>query len=88
MTSNNWEDWALGLPLAAAAAIALTFAGAQTPSFATVANAAEQSKPDYVMTVTGKRLPADCHGVEDAALPAHCVAMINATTVTMSKVGQ
>ena len=86
MTSNNWEDWALALPLAAAAAFALTLAGARTPSFATAANAAEQRKPDYVMTITGKRLPAECRGVENAGLPAQCIALINATTVTMRKV--
>lgn len=88
MTSNNWEDWALALPLAVATVLALTFAGTRAPSFATAANAAEQGKPDYVMTITGKRLPADCRGVDDAALPAHCVALINATTATMRKVGQ
>ena len=85
---RNWEDWALALPLAVAAALALTISGARAPSFAAPANAAENSKPDYVMTITGKRLPADCHGVEDAALPAHCVALINATTATMRKVAQ
>jgi hypothetical protein len=88
MTSNNWEDWALALPLAVAAVFALTLAGARAPSFASVANAAENDKPDYVMPITGKRLPADCHGVDDAALPAHCIALINATTATMRKVGQ
>lgn len=85
MFSRNWEDWALALPLAIVPVVALTFSGAQTPSFATDAVAAEQSKPNYVMTITGKRLPADCRGVADKDLAAHCIALMDSTTVTMRK---
>lgn len=85
MFSRNWEDWALALPLAIVPVVALTFGEARTPSFATEAIAAEQSKPDYVMTITGKRLPAECKGVAETNLTAHCVALLDSATVTMRK---
>jgi hypothetical protein len=85
MFSRNWEDWALMMPLALVPVVALSFGEARTPSFATDAIAAEQSKAHYVMTVTGKRLPAECKGVAERDLSTHCVALIDGTTVTMRK---
>jgi hypothetical protein len=85
MFSRNWEDWALMMPLAIVPVVALSFGEARTPSFATDAIAAEQNKAQYVMTVTGKRLPAECKGVAETNLSAHCLALMNGTTVTMRK---
>ena len=85
MFSRNWEDWAMAMPLAIVPVVALAFADARTPSLATDAIAAEQSKPQYVMTITGKRLPADCKGVAEKDLAAHCVALMDSTIVTMRK---
>lgn len=85
MFSRNWEDWAMAMPLAIVPVVALAFGEARAPSFAAEAIAAEQSKPHYVMTITGKRLPAECKGVAEKDLPAHCVALLDGTTVTMRK---
>jgi hypothetical protein len=82
---RNWEDWAMALPLFVVAALAFAAGDTRAPSFAGEAIAAED-KPDFVMTVTGKRLPAECKGVEEAQLPKHCIALMDATTVTMRKV--
>jgi hypothetical protein len=85
MFSRNWEDWAMAMPLALVPVVALTFGEARTPSFTTDAIAAEQSKPDYVMTITGKRLPAECKGVAEEHIPVHCVALLDSAVVTMRK---
>jgi hypothetical protein len=85
MFSRNWEDWALMMPLALVPVVALSFGEARTPSFATDAIAAEQNKAQYVMTVTAKRLPAECKGVAEKDLSAECLALIDGTTVTMRK---
>lgn len=83
---RNWEDWALALPLFVVVAFAFAAGDTRTPSFASDAIAAEQSKPNFVMTVTGKRLPAECKGVAEAALPKHCIDLMDGTTVTMRQV--
>lgn len=85
MFSRNWEDWVIAMPLAMVPVVALAFADARTPSFATDAVAAQQSKPQYVMTITGNRLPADCKGVAEKHLAAHCLALMDSTAVTMRK---
>jgi hypothetical protein len=85
MFSRNWEDWAMAVPLAAAAVLALALSGARAPSFASVATAAEGASPQYVMTVTGNRLPAECKGLT-GRVPAHCAALMNGTTVTVREV--
>lgn len=77
MKSSNWEDWAMGLSFAAAAALAVFVVQSVTPSFATAAVAAEQ--PAYVMTITAKRLPAECKAGK--VLPANCAALFGAETV-------
>jgi hypothetical protein len=82
---SNWEDWAMAMPLALVPVLALTFGEARAPAFATVAVAAEHAGPQYLMTITGKRLPAECKGVAEDALSAHCRALIDSTTVTMRK---
>ncbi len=82
---SNWEDWALALPLFLVVGLAFIGGDTRTPSFATDAIASEQSKPDFVMTVTGKRLQAECKGVAEEALPKHCIALMDGTTVTMRK---
>lgn len=83
---RNWEDWAIGLSVAAAAALALTVNTARAPLLAGDAIAAEHITPQYAMTVTAKRLPAHCKGfAEGAAIPADCAALLNGTTVSVKK---
>jgi hypothetical protein len=86
MFSRNWEDWAIAMPLALVPVLALTLGEARTPSFATDAVAAEQAKPQYVMTITGKRLPAECRGIAEKDMSAHCIALLDGATVTMRKI--
>lgn len=62
MRMAGWEDIALPLTLVFAVAFALTLRQELTlPSTATQAIAAE-AQPDYVMTITAKRLPPECKG--------------------------
>jgi len=84
-TMRNWEDWAMAMPLALVPVLALTLGEARGPSLASEAIAAEQPKPQYMMTITAKRLPAECRGIAEESLPAHCLAVLDATTVTMRK---
>jgi len=83
MFSRNWEDWAMAVPLVAAAVVALALSGARAPSFAMAATAAET--PRYLMNVTGKRLPAECKGLT-GRVPAHCAVLMNSVTVTVREV--
>jgi len=82
MISRNWEDWAMGLSIAAAAAFALTMNSARGPAIAGDAVAAEPA--DYVMTITAKRLPAHCKGLsQGAAMPADCAAILDGATISV-----
>jgi len=83
MESRNWEDWALGLAFVAAAALALTLNEARAPSFLTAAIAGERTVPAYVMTITAKRLPAECKGIANGAMPSNCAAIIDGATVSV-----
>jgi hypothetical protein len=83
MFMRNWEDWAMAAPLAVVAGLGFAASDTRTPSFASDAIAAEASKADYVMTVTAKRLPAECKGVAETALPKHCIVLMDGTTITM-----
>ena len=83
MVSRNWEDWAFGVSLAAAAALGLTLHEVRAPSFAAEAVAAEQTRADYVMTITAHRLPAECKGVSQPAMPASCAALLDSATISM-----
>lgn len=83
MLTRNWEDWAMGLSIAAAAALALTLNSAPSPSFTTEAVAAEKIEPGYVMTITSKRLPAECKGLSQDAMPAHCAAILDGQTISV-----
>ncbi len=80
MISRNWEDWALGVSLAAAAALSLALHEVRAPSFAADAVAAEKSRADYVMTITAHRLPAECKGMTK---PASCAALLDGATISM-----
>ena len=83
---RNWEDWAIGLSVAVAAAFALTMNSARAPSLAGEAIAAEEAPPIYAMTITAKRLPEHCKGlVENAAAPADCAAALNGQTIRVKK---
>jgi len=61
MRMSDWEDIALPLTLVFAVAFTLTLRHEiALPSPATEAIAATESQPDYVMTITAKRLPPGC----------------------------
>lgn len=67
MRMSRWEDFALPLMLVFAVVFALTLNHQLSlPSAASVATAAER-QPDYVMTITAKRLPAECRGTPERA---------------------
>jgi hypothetical protein len=63
MRKYGWEDFALPLMLVFAVTFALTLRHQLTlPSAVTPAMAATETTqhPDYVITVTAKRIPAEC----------------------------
>ena len=74
MRMSGWEDLALPLTLVFAVAFALTLRSQiSLPSPAPQAIAAE-AQPDYVMTITAKRLPAECKG--GAARTPNCASLL------------
>jgi Flp pilus assembly protein CpaB len=81
MSWRNWDEWMFTVPVAAAIVAVLAFHEVRTPSFVNEAIAGEQRLPAYTITVTAKRLPAECKVAEDM-MPAHCQALRDATTVT------
>lgn len=81
---RNWEDWAFGLTFAAAIAIALGMNASRAPSFTTDAIAAEQPVK-YAMTITAKRLPAECKGLVGKVVPAVCTALLDAQTISVGE---
>ena len=83
---RNWEDWAIGLSVAVAAALALTVNSSRTSVLAGDAVAAEPVAPLYTMTILAKRLPAHCKGLgEGAVVPADCAALLNGGVITVRK---
>jgi hypothetical protein len=86
MAGRNWEDWALALPFAAAAVVGLALNPAPSPSLTSAAVASDQVGPKYVMTVTAKRLPAECKIANVAARPAYCVALLDNEWTSMRRV--
>jgi len=58
MRRAGWEDFALPLTLVFAVVFALTLR--QEISFSPAEAMAGTQRPDYVMTITAKRLPSDC----------------------------
>lgn len=61
MRMSGLEDFALPLILVFAVAFSLTLRQASVlPAPTMEALAATQSEPDYVMTITAKRLPPEC----------------------------
>ena len=83
MVWRNWEDWAYALTVAVALMSVLAFKEIRTPSFVAAAIAGQPGAPAYTITVTAKRLPAECKGTADDAMPAHCTALRDATAVTV-----
>ena len=69
MRMSGWEDFALPLTLVFAVVFALTLHHQLTLPAAAPAAVAAESQPDYVMTITAKRMPADCR-----ATPARAAA--------------
>jgi len=58
MRRAGWEDFALPLSLVFAVVFALTLR--QEISFGPAEAVAGNARPDYVMTITAKRLPPEC----------------------------
>jgi hypothetical protein len=68
MRMSGLEDIALPLTLVFAVAFTLTLRHEMAlPSPATAAIAATESHPDYVMTITAKRLPPGCRAAPHAS---------------------
>ena len=67
MRKYGWEDFALPLVLLFAVTFALTLRHQITLlAAATPAMASTEVQPDYVITVTAKRLPPECKGAARA----------------------
>ncbi|MCE9523538.1 MAG: hypothetical protein K8S25_14040 [Alphaproteobacteria bacterium] len=79
MSAYKIEEWTFGLSFVFAAAFALALHGQEAPSLTTQANAAVNSAPAYIMTVTAKRLPAECKGLSMAS-SASCASFADANT--------
>jgi len=79
MRTSAIEDWALAATFVFALAFTVTIHEAGHIQ-ATAATAAATPAPNFVMTVTGKRLPANCKG---AALTANadCTKFLQADAV-------
>ena len=60
MRMSGWEDFVLPLMLVFAIAFALTLRHQIDLPSATPQAMAAQMQPDFVMTITAKRLPAEC----------------------------
>lgn len=86
MAGRNWEDWALALPFAIAATVGIALSPTPTPSPISPAIASEQTGPKYVMTVTAKRLPAECKVADVAARPTYCAALLDNEWTSMRRV--
>src|SRR6185436_12123835 len=72
MRRAGWEDVALPLTLVFAVVFALTVR--QEISFSPGEAVAATPRPDYVMTITAKRLPADCRSA--ATRTAACESLL------------
>ena len=74
MRMSGFEDAALPLLLVFAVAFSLTLRHEITlPAPAGQAVAATEAQPDYVMTITAKRLPPECKA---ATRPTRCDAIL------------
>lgn len=89
MTYADFETW--GLPVTFVAAIAICVTMNQTPI--SPANALEGARElrapaDVTMTITAKRLPAECKGAAAAANAATCAAYFDeAPTIAVRGAG-
>lgn len=72
MRASNLELLAFPVAITFAVVFALTINRA-LPTGVSPANSAEQTDPDYVMTVTARRLPAECRA---AHAPAYCAPIL------------
>lgn len=75
MRKYGWEDFALPLVLVFALTFALTLhRQIELPTAVTPAVAATATEPGYVMTITARRLPAECKGA--GARAASCASYL------------
>lgn len=85
MRMSGIEDWALGLTLVFALAFTVTInqvrhaQAGTTPAPASVVEAGPA--PQFVMTITAKRLPAVCKGAAGAANAVYCTTFLEAAAV-------
>ena len=84
MSASKIEEWTFVLSFVVAIGVAVALHAKEAPSFATEATAAVRNAPDYVMTVTAKRLPAECKGVTLSSSLA-CAAFADANTTVEVK---
>ena len=86
--NSKWVRWAF--PLTFAFAVAVPFAlhhAIPLPAIAAAA-AAMPSEPDYVMTITAKRLPTQCRGLSVHALHAACAPYLAGDAVVEMRPGR
>ena len=83
----GWDVWALpaSIALAVLAVLLLRFPFSFAPI--TTAAAADPMRPDYLMTITAKRLPSECRGSQHI-LPAACTPFVDGSaTIQMRENG-
>jgi len=66
----------MGFSLVAATAGTLAAHALATP-ITSEAVASAIDKPQYTLTVTAKRLPAECKGQKAESAPSHCLSYLN-----------
>ena len=86
MVLQDFEDWLMGLTFAAAAAVTIGAHILATPIAGEANAAALAEPPQYALTITAKRIPAECKGLSVKSAPAHCAAALSGdTTWTMTE---
>jgi hypothetical protein len=82
MRMSGIEDWALALTLVFALAFTVTINQARHFQAANATSVAQADQaPQYVMTITAKRLPAVCKGAAGAANAVYCATFLEADAV-------
>jgi hypothetical protein len=83
---RNWEAWMFAITVATAIVSVLALSESRAPGFVSQAIAGERHSPAYTITVTAKRLPAECKGAVDTATAARCDAIRDTTTVVATAI--
>ena len=79
MFTHDFEDWLVGLSLIIAVAVPIGLRALTSP-IASEAIAAVSVEPQYKITITARRVPAQCKGLAFSAAPAACEAYLGGDT--------